>query len=47
MAPGRVVVIAGLFLTGVAYGGLQNLTLAQSFNAAGERRYPRSASRGT
>jgi predicted MFS family arabinose efflux permease len=34
--PGRVVVIAGLFLTGVAYGGLQNLTLAQAFNAAGE-----------
>ena len=29
-------VIAGLFLTGVAYGGLQNLTLAQAFNAAGE-----------
>jgi MFS family permease len=34
--PGRVLVIAGLFLTGVAYGGLQNLTLAQAFNAAGE-----------
>jgi predicted MFS family arabinose efflux permease len=33
---GRVVVIAGLLLTGVAYGGLQNLTLAQAFNAAGE-----------
>ena len=34
--PGRVLVIAGLLLTGVAYGGLQNLTLAQAFNAAGE-----------
>jgi predicted MFS family arabinose efflux permease len=34
--PGHVAVIAGLLLTGVAYGGLQNLTLAQSFNAAGE-----------
>ena len=33
---GRVLIIAGLFLTGVAYGGLQNLTLAQAFNAAGE-----------
>ena len=29
-------IIAGLFLAGVAYGGLQNLTLAQSFTAAGE-----------
>jgi hypothetical protein len=33
---GRALVIAGLLLTGVAHGGLQNLTLAQSFNAAGE-----------
>jgi hypothetical protein len=33
---GRVLVIAGLLLTGIAYGGLQNLTLAQAFNAAGE-----------
>jgi len=35
-APGRVLVIAGLLLAGVAYGGLQNLTLAQAFIAAGE-----------
>jgi hypothetical protein len=35
-APGRVLVISGLLLAGVAYGGLQNLTLAQSFAAAGE-----------
>ena len=34
--PGRVLVIVGLLLSGVAYGGLQNLTLAQAFNAAGE-----------
>jgi MFS family permease len=34
--PGRALVISGLFLTGMAYGGLQNLTLAQAFNAAGE-----------
>jgi hypothetical protein len=34
--PGRVVIISGLLLTGVAYGGLQNLTLAQAFTAAGE-----------
>jgi len=34
--PGRGLVIAGLLVTGVAYGGLQNLTLAQAFNAAGE-----------
>jgi MFS family permease len=33
----RVLVISGLFLAGVAYGGLQNLTLAQAFSAAGER----------
>jgi hypothetical protein len=32
----RVLVIAGLLLAGVAYGGLQNLTLAQAFTAAGE-----------
>jgi predicted MFS family arabinose efflux permease len=32
----RVLVITGLLLTGVAYGGLQNLTLAQAFTAAGE-----------
>ncbi len=35
-APGRALVIAGLLLAGVAYGGLQNLTLAQAFVAAGE-----------
>ena len=35
-APGRVLVISGLLLAGIAYGGLQNLTLAQSFAAAGE-----------
>src|SRR5262249_18700969 len=35
--PDRVLVIAGLLLTGVAYGGLQNLTLAQAFSAAGEQ----------
>jgi MFS family permease len=34
--PGRVQVLAGLLLAGVAYGGLQNLTLAQAFIAAGE-----------
>jgi MFS family permease len=34
--PGRALVISGLFLAGVAYGGLQNLTLAQAFTAAGE-----------
>jgi hypothetical protein len=33
----RVLVVSGLFLAGVAYGGLQNLTLAQAFTAAGER----------
>ena len=36
-APSRVLVISGLLLTGVAYGGLQNLTLAQAFTAAGEQ----------
>jgi hypothetical protein len=35
-APGRVLVISGLLLAGVAYGGLQNLTLTQAFTAAGE-----------
>jgi MFS family permease len=35
-APGRVLVISGLLLAGVAYGGLQNVTLAQAFTAAGE-----------
>jgi predicted MFS family arabinose efflux permease len=35
-APGRVLIISGLLLAGVAYGGLQNLTLAQAFTAAGE-----------
>jgi hypothetical protein len=35
--PGRVLVISGLLLAGVAYGGLQNLTLAQAFTAAGEQ----------
>lgn len=34
--PGRVLVMAGLLLAGAAYGGLQNLTLAQAFIAAGE-----------
>jgi hypothetical protein len=34
--PGRVLVISGLLLAGVAYGGLQNLTLTQAFTAAGE-----------
>ena len=34
---GRVLVISGLLLAGVAYGGLQNLTLAQAFTAAGEQ----------
>ena len=33
---GRVLVISGLLLAGLAYGGLQNLTLAQAFTAAGE-----------
>jgi MFS family permease len=35
-APSRALVISGLFLTGLAYGGLQNLTLTQAFTAAGE-----------
>jgi predicted MFS family arabinose efflux permease len=33
---GRVLVVSGLLLVGVAYGGLQNLTLTQAFAAAGE-----------
>jgi len=33
---GRALAMAGLLLAGVAYGGLQNLTLAQAFTAAGE-----------
>jgi predicted MFS family arabinose efflux permease len=33
----RIVAVAGLLLAGVAFGGLQNLTLAQAFTAAGER----------
>ncbi len=36
-APGRALVISGLLLAGTAYGGLQNLTLAQAFTVAGER----------
>ncbi len=32
----RILAISGLFLAGVAFGGLQNLTLAQAFIAAGE-----------
>jgi len=32
----RALAVAGLLLAGVAYGGLQNLTLAQAFIAAGE-----------
>jgi len=35
-APSRALVLAGLLLAGVAYGGLQNLTLTQAFIAAGE-----------
>jgi Major Facilitator Superfamily len=35
-ASGRDLVISGLLLAGVAYGGLQNLTLTQAFTAAGE-----------
>jgi predicted MFS family arabinose efflux permease len=33
---GHVLVVAGLILVGVAYGGLQNLTLTKAFAAAGE-----------
>jgi predicted MFS family arabinose efflux permease len=33
---GRVLVISGLLVVGVAYGGLQNLTLTQAFAVAGE-----------
>lgn len=32
----RAVVLSGLLFAGLAYGGLQNLTLAQAFTAAGE-----------
>ncbi len=35
-AAGRALVIAGLLVVGVAYGGLQNLTLTQAFSAGGE-----------
>jgi predicted MFS family arabinose efflux permease len=35
-AAGRALVIAGLLMVGVAYGGLQNLTLTQAFSAGGE-----------
>jgi predicted MFS family arabinose efflux permease len=35
-ASSRALVISGLLLVGIAYGGLQNLTLAQAFIAAGE-----------
>ena len=35
-APSRILVIFGLLLAGVAYGGLQNLTLTQAFTAAGK-----------
>ena len=34
--PGRALVMSGLLLAGVAYGGLQNLTLTHAFTAAGE-----------
>ena len=34
--PGRALVLGGLLLAGVAYGGLQSVTLAQAFTAAGE-----------
>jgi hypothetical protein len=33
---GHVLVVVGLLLVGVAYGGLQNLTLTQAFAVAGE-----------
>lgn len=35
--PGRALVIGGLLLAGAAYGGVQNLTLAQAFSVAGEQ----------
>jgi hypothetical protein len=35
-AASRILAISGLVLAGVAYGGLQNLTLAQAFIAGGE-----------
>ncbi|MEV5545733.1 MFS transporter [Streptomyces sp. NPDC052309] len=34
---GRVLLVGGMLAVGVAYGGLQNLTLVQSFAAVGER----------
>ena len=40
-ASARVLAISGLLLAGVAYGGLQNLTLAQAFTAAAQA--PRTA----
>jgi len=33
---GRVLVVSGLLVVGLAYGGLQNLTLTQAFAVAGE-----------
>jgi MFS family permease len=42
----RVLVIPGLLVVGVAYGGLQSLTLTQAFADAGNRRGTPSASRG-
>ncbi|WP_406379485.1 MFS transporter [Streptomyces sp. NBC_01618] len=33
---GRVLLVVGMFAVGVAYGGLQNLTLVHAFAAAGE-----------
>ncbi len=36
-AAGPVLVVAGMLVVGVAYGGLQNLTLVQAFAAAGEQ----------
>src|SRR5690348_3436402 len=38
---GRVLVVFGLVVVGVAYGGLQNLTLTQEFAVAGEPSRPR------
>ncbi|MGW0812044.1 MFS transporter [Streptomyces viridiviolaceus] len=36
-AAGRVLLVVGMLAVGVAYGGLQNLTLVQAFAAAGEQ----------
>ncbi|MER6984715.1 hypothetical protein ABT317_49175, partial [Streptomyces carpinensis] len=36
-AGGPVLVVAGMLVVGVAYGGLQNLTLVHAFTAAGEQ----------